>query len=116
MEIAIYQILAPILAFAMGGASISKFRRGQVGLGGLVLSLLFWGMVAGVSIFPDFFVPRIETWTGFKSGTTGLLFLSVLFLGSLVFFLLRQNEKRQQEITEIVRTLALQKKEKKKKD
>lgn len=107
MEIAIYQVLTPLLSLLMIARTISFFRRDQRTFREVLVNVFFWGAIAAMSFFPDFFVMYIEKFTGLKSGVTGILFLSVLVLSLLVIHLLRENEKRSEEITRIVRHLAL---------
>ncbi len=109
MEIAIYQILTPLLSLLMIARTISFFRRNQRTFREVLVNIFFWGVIASISFFPDFFVIYIEKVTGLKSGVTGILFLSVLVLSLLVIHLLRENEKRSIEITRIVRHLSLRK-------
>ncbi len=107
MDFALYQILTPLLAIIMMARVVSYFRREQRTLRELVFQLIFWIGVTGVALFPDFFIGRIEEWTGIKSGINGILFFSILVLGLLVIYLLHENEKRSNEITKLVRYLAL---------
>lgn len=112
MELAIYQILTPLLSLVMIMRTISFFRRDQRTFREVVVNTFFWGCVIAISLFPDFFVVFIERYTGLKSGVTGILFLAVLILGLLVIHLLHENEKRSIEITKIVRHLAINEKDK----
>jgi len=107
VEIAVYQILTPILSAIMIAKAVSNFRRGDRTIREFLAILFFWGGISAVAIFPDFFVHNFEKLTGFQSGITGILFLSILVLGFLVFHLLRENENRAHEINDIVRKLAL---------
>ena len=103
MDLALYQILTPLLSLVMIARAVSHFRRGERTIRELVGLFLFWGGIGLVAIFPSFFVHHFESLTGFKSGVTGILFLAVLILGMLVFHLLSENEKRRSEITHLVR-------------
>ena len=107
MDLALYQILTPLLAIIMMARIISHFRREERTLRELIFQLTFWIGVTGVALFPDFFIGRIEEWTGIKSGINGILFFAILVLGLLVIYLLHENEKRSNEITKLVRHLAL---------
>ncbi len=86
--------------------AVSNFRRDARTVREFLAILFFWGSISAVAFSPDFFVKNFEKLTGFKSGITGILFLSILVLGFLVFHLLRENENRAHEINEIVRKLA----------
>lgn len=112
MELAIYQILTPLLSLIMIMRTISFFRRDKRTFREVLVNTFFWGCMIAISIFPNFFVSFIEQYTGLKSGVTGILFLAVLILGLLVIHLLHENEKRTVEITKIVRHLAINEKEK----
>ena len=113
MEIAIYQILTPILSVIMITRAVSHWQRGERTIRELIAILFFWGIISAVALCPDFFVSNFEKITGFKSGITGILFLSVLVLGFLVLHLLRENEIRAHEINEIVSKIALDEEKKK---
>jgi hypothetical protein len=107
VKIAVYQILTPLLSLIMIVKAISDFRRGERTIREFLVFLFFWSGVSAVAIFPDFFVTNFEKITGFKSGITGILFLTILILGFLVLYLLKENENRTHEINEIVRKMAL---------
>lgn len=110
MDIAIYQILTPALSVVMIGRVISLYRREKRTIREVVVQLFFWFMISFVAILPDFFVGKVEFLTGLKSGVTGILFLSNIILGILVLYLLHENQKRTEDITKIVRELALKEK------
>lgn len=112
MQLAIYQILTPILSLTMIIRTISFFRREQRTFREVLVNTFFWGTMAAISLFPDFFVRFIESSTGLKSGVTGILFLTVLILSLLIIHLLHENERRAVEITKIIRHLAINEKEK----
>ena len=112
MEMALYQVLSPLLAIVMVCRLISQFRRSEIRIINFVIQLIFWGIVTAVSLNPYFFTKEFEKITGFKSGITGMMFLSILILGILVFHLLQENEKRSSEITKLVRMLALKEEKK----
>lgn len=107
MELALYQILTPLLAAMMMARVVSKFRRKERTMREVLVHLSFWVFIIAVSLFPDFFVENIERWTGLKSGVNGILFLGILILSLLVIHLLHENEERSSEITELVRHLAI---------
>ena len=107
MEIAIYQVLTPVLSLIFILRVISKYRREERTLREVFAQLFFWIGIAAISLFPDVAVVFVERFTGMKSGVTGILFLAILILGLLVIYLIHENEKRTREITEIVRCLAL---------
>ena len=107
MEMALYQVLSPLLAIIMVCRLISQFRRREVRIVNFTMQLAFWGIITAVSLNPYFFVRGFEKLTGFKSGITGMMFLGILILGLLVFHLLQENEKRMSEITKLVRLMAM---------
>lgn len=113
-ELALYQILTPFLATIMLLRAFSFFRRGERSLRELLIQIIFWGSIAFIAFFPDFFINYVSRFTGIKSGITGILFLCILLLGMTVFYLLHENERRSQEITKLVRYLALSDFDKKK--
>lgn len=114
-ELALYQVLTPLLSIIMFLRALSFFRRRQRSLRELLIQILFWGSIAFIAFFPDFFINYVSRFTGIKSGITGILFLSILLLGMTVFYLLHENERRSQEITKLIRHLALQDFQQKKK-
>jgi len=106
----IYQILIPFLSIIMIFRAISKFRRAPKTLRRTLVSAFFWGGAAAIAIFPDFFVRSVEKFTGLKSGITGILVFAILVLSVVIFFLLQENERRAEEIAEIVREITFLKK------
>ena len=107
MELAIYQILTPLLALVMIARVVSKFRRKERTIREVLVHLSFWIIIIAVSLVPDFFVQNIERWTGLKSGVNGILFFWILILSLLVIHLLHENQERSSEVTELVRHLAI---------
>jgi len=103
----LYQILMLLLASIMIAQVLSKFKRKTRTIREVLTQLFFWGLLLSISLFPDFFVVNIEKFTGLKSGITGILGFIILILGMLVLHLLQENEKRIEEITKIVRHLAM---------
>jgi len=113
MKLAIYQVIVPALALIFIARTTSQFRRGDRTGRELVATIGFWMSACAIAIFPEFVVQNVEKFTGLRSGVTGILFLAVLILGMLVVFLVRENERRTEEIAKISRFLAMKFSEKK---
>ncbi|MBI5680822.1 MAG: DUF2304 family protein [Methanobacterium sp.] len=107
----LFGILIGILAIIL---SIFRFREGKMTLGMLSLWILVWIAVIVVSIFPES-TNSLAVLTGIGRGLDFILILGLIGAYYLVFKMYNMIENMDQEITELVREIAIQREELKEK-
>ena len=85
---------------------LKKFLQKAVNGRELSLWLVFWLVVSGAIIWPQK-TDLIASWAGVGRGADLLVYISILFLFYVFFRLSVNDKKKQQEITELTRALAL---------
>ena len=103
-----------ILAVFMVIDRVLKFTRRESGqtLFKLVSSVLIWGVILAISIYPDFayFIARK---LGMGENLNTLIFFGFVVVFMIIFKILSIIEHIEQQITEVVRTTAIKKEIKK---
>ncbi len=101
-----FQII--IIAFALFALNraIRKFREGKVGVKNLCLWLILWVGVSVVVLVPNI-ASRAAAALGITRGVDLVMYVAVLVLCYLIFRVLVKIESLEQEITKIVRAVAL---------
>ena len=97
-----------IIGFALFSvvAAVSRHQRGHVGRRWLAFWILFWFAVGGVALVPEA-TTTVAGWFGVGRGVDFLFYLGFLALFYLMFRLFVRLEGLEQEITRLVRELAL---------
>ncbi len=72
----------------------------------LLVSLIVWGGLLVISIFPHI-IDKLGGLLGIQGATNGIIFLAFLFLFFISFRLLRVVERIEENLTTLVRKLAL---------
>lgn len=88
---------------------VARFRSGRMTSRELLVWAFFWLLVAGATIRPQV-TDRFAQWLGVERGADLLVYVSVLALFFLVFKLIGQVHDTEEEVTRLVRELALQEK------
>jgi len=83
-----------------------QYHDGLVSTRRFVFWLLFWLALVGVSWAPQV-TDRISDLVGVGRGVDLFLFIAVVFLNWICFSLYTRLERTRQEVTELVRTLAI---------
>jgi len=115
MEINLYQIIGVVVSFPLLFLGVYRFvsrKKGQTLLK-LFANLVIWGGILLVSIFPGI-TDALGDILGVKGAANGIIFLAFLVLFFLIFRLLSALEKVEENLTTVVRRLALKNLKKKK--
>jgi small membrane protein len=100
------QVIVVLFAFYAGTRAVGRFRKGTIGTTELILWLFFW-MAAGFCVL----VPNI-TWSlarllGVGRGVDAVIYLTLVGLSYAFFRLYLRLRQTEQQITLLVRKLAL---------
>lgn len=114
MEIHIYQIFGIIIGIIAIVLSILRFRERKMSLSMLLLWIFIWIMIIGISINPEL-TNLFASVTGIGRGLDFILIIGLIGCYYLIFKMYTMIENMEQEITKLVREIALQKDETKSK-
>lgn len=106
-DIRIFQIIVPLITLIFMGTSFTRYRKGRLTLGELILALIFWLAIGVFSIFPDLISRKIAGLFGIKDNVNAVIFFG---LGVLLFIQLRLYnlyKQQQKDLTRLSRDLAL---------
>jgi hypothetical protein len=94
-------------------AAVLRFKRGETGIGGLLIWIFFWAAAGVVVIWPDatFYFSRK---LGIGRGADLVVYVAIVLLFFAVFRLVVVQEKQRREITRLTRLLSLKDAEDKK--
>lgn len=115
MEINLYQIIGIVISLPLLFWGTYKFisrERGQT-LFKFLANFVVWGGILVVSVFPQI-VNDVAGFLGIKGAVNGIIFLAFLILFILVFRILRILERLEENLTTVIRRLALKDLKKKK--
>ena len=106
MNIAIYQILVPIVCIFFIAKASSNFFRGKKTIRELMGWIAFWGGIMIIAIVPEI-TEQLALVLGIKSNVNALVFSLLGILSYISFKLLVISENQEQELTRLTRALAL---------
>lgn len=109
--IELYQLIAIFLGILAISLSVIRFRDGKMSLGMLITWVLIWIIVIVVSIYPDS-TNYLASYTGIGRGLDFALILGLLLSFYLIFKMYNKIERVEEELTDLVRELAIQRKNK----
>lgn len=72
-----------------------------------VVWVLFWVSIITLAIIPNQVTNKIASILGFKSNVTAIIFVAIGLLFLFIFFLSSSIEKLENQLTELVRKLAI---------
>jgi len=104
----IIQLLLIIFICYVVSRTILRFKKGDISSQELFIWLLFWGIVAGASLFPQK-TDVVAQFLGVSRGADLLVYLSIIVLFFIVFKIIVKLEKIDHDITRLVRNQALDK-------
>ncbi len=107
MTIELYQIIAILLGLIAITLSILRFRDGKMSLGMLIVWFLIWLIVIFIAIFPNS-TNYLAIITGIGRGLDFVLILGLLLSFYLIFKMYNKIENIEEELTDLVRELAIQ--------
>lgn len=105
MDIAVYQIIVPVVALIMIMRAFSRYFRGEKTIRELIGWILFWGCIAAVAIFPTL-TEYLAGVLGIKSNVNAIVFTLLGILSYLSFKLVVAVEENERSLTRLTRELA----------
>lgn len=107
--IMLYQIIAIFLGFLAIILSVIRFRDGKMSLGMLLAWVIIWLFVIFFSIYPNT-TNYLASFTGIGRGLDFALILGLLLCFYMIFKMYNKIETVEEELTDLVRELAIQRK------
>ena len=107
--IELYQVIAILLGLVAILYSIIRFRDGKMSIGMLLVWILIWLIVIIISLYPND-TNYLAVYTGIGRGLDFVLILGVLICFYLIFKMYNKIENIEEELTDLVRELAIQNK------
>ena len=107
--IELYQVIAIFLGITAILLSILRFRDGKMSLGMLLVWILIWLVVIIISIYPNL-TNYLAIYSGIGRGLDFALILGLLLSFYLIFKMYNKIETIEEELTDLVRELAIQNK------
>ncbi len=107
--IELYQVIAIILGLIAILYSISRFRDGKMSIGMLLLWILIWLIIIIISLYPND-TNYLASYTGIGRGLDFVLILGILICFYLIFKMYNKIENIEEELTDLVREIAIQNK------
>lgn len=106
MHLILIQVLVVLFAFYAAARAVGRFRRGTISVGELILWLAFWLAVGVCVLVPDI-TQRVARLLGVGRGADAVFYISLVGLSYAFFRLYLRMRHLEQEITLLVRKLAL---------
>lgn len=107
--IELYQVIAIILGLIAILYSIIRFRDGKMSIGMLLLWILIWLIIIIISLYPND-TNYLASYTGIGRGLDFVLILGILVCFYLIFKMYNKIENIEEELTDLVREIAIQNK------
>ena len=107
--IALYAIIAIVLGLIAIILSVLRFRDGKMSLGMLIVWILIWLVIIIISIYPNL-TDYLAIYSGIGRGLDFVLILGLLVSFYLIFRMYNKIENIEEELTDLVRELAIQNK------
>ena len=107
--IELYQVIAIILGLIAILYSILRFRDGKMSIGMLLVWIVIWLIVIIISLYPND-TNYLANYTGIGRGLDFVLIIGILLSFYLIFKMYNKIESIEEELTDLVRELAIQNK------
>jgi len=107
MILHIYQIIGILIGIIAIALSLWRFKDGKMSPGMLSVWILIWAAVIIISIYPES-TNLLATVTGIGRGLDFILIIGLIGSYYLIFKMYNAIESMENEITKLVRELALQ--------
>ncbi|GAG41155.1 unnamed protein product [marine sediment metagenome] len=101
------QFLAVILIILILIKTLVDFKKNKITLSVFLFWLTFWSITLGIIVIPKVTSFLEDKLLGEGRGTDAIIYFSILFIFFILFKIIVRLEKIKQEITKIVRQLAL---------
>ena len=107
--IELYQIIAIIVSIIVLILSILRFRDGKTSLGMLMVWIVIWLIIIIISIYPND-TNYLASYTGIGRGLDFVLIIGLILSFYLIFKMYNKMEVIEEELTNLIRELAIQNK------
>jgi len=106
-KLEIYQWLAPLIGLYFIYRTISQYIKKKRTIVAAVVWILFWVSIITLAIIPNQVTNKIAAILGFKSNVTAIIFVAIGLLFLFIFYLSSAIEKLENQLTELVRKIAI---------
>jgi len=107
LKLEIYQWLAPLIGLYFIYRTISQYIKKKRTIVAAVVWILFWVSIITLAIIPNQVTNKIASILGFKSNVTAIIFVAIGLLFLFIFYLSSAIEKLENQLTELVRKIAI---------
>ena len=107
--IELYQIIAIIVSIIVLILSILRFRDGKMSIGMLMAWIVIWLIIIIISIYPND-TNYLASYTGIGRGLDFVLIIGLILSFYLIFKMYNKMEVIEEELTNLIRELAIQNK------
>jgi len=112
MQIEIYQWLVPLIGLIYIFRTVRQYLRKKRSVRNMAVWVIFWLTIILLAIVPNEISFKIADLLGFKNNVNAIIFVALGLLFLLVFYLSSTIERLENQITELVRKMALEEKDK----
>jgi hypothetical protein len=107
MQLEIYQWLAPLIATFSIIRTIRQYSKGKSSPRNTVIWIIIWLGIALLGLMPDEIANRLANTFGIRSHINAIIFIALGLLFLMVFYLSAAVNRVENQLTELVRQLAL---------
>jgi len=108
MQIEIYQWLVPLIGLIYIVRTVRQYLKKKRSVRNMAVWVTFWCTIILLAIIPNEISFKIADLLGFKNNVNAIIFVALGLLFLLVFYLSSTIEKLENQITELVRKMALE--------
>lgn len=108
MQLEIYQWLVPILSSFYIVRTIKQYAAGKYSPRNTVIWIVFWISISLLALMPNEIANSLATGLGFKDKPNAIIFVALGLLFLMVFYLSSAINRVENQLTDLVRQLALQ--------
>ncbi len=108
MQVEIYQWLVPLIGLIYIFRTVRQYLNKKRSVRNMAVWVIFWSTIILLAIVPNEISFKIADLLGFKNNVNAIIFVALGLLFLLVFYLSSTIEKLENQITELVRKMALE--------
>ncbi len=108
MQLEIYQWLVPIIGLYYIVRTVRQLKARKRSIQGAGIWLVFWSVIIVLAIIPNEFSYKIAGILGFKNNVNAIIFVALGLLFLFVFYLSTTIERLENQLTELVRKIAIE--------
>ncbi len=112
IQLEIYQWLAPLIGVFFIYRTVVQYIKRKRTLVAMMVWIMFWLSITLMAIIPNPVSMQIASLLGFRSNVTAVIFVSIALLFLFVFYLSSTIEKLEHQMTDLVRKIAIDEKNK----